>query len=253
MKKRDSITYIAILAAGILLLILSCSPWVATFAYGSLFMGSVIILFQVAVPIEVLKFYHLNPRDFNIYAHNIDGILDNLFPPYGSKKVRPDYQAIGQELVFFLKTCTFILLPYIFVYGCTLHVISLWQGGIGIHFIPNLPPKLWYEIMVQIFVVALPEEIFYRGFLQSALLKKWPNRTHIYGIPFGCAIILTNIFFALGHFVSNWSFYRLMTFFPGLIFSYLVYKNKSVFSAILFHALCNILALILKTSLLITH
>jgi membrane protease YdiL (CAAX protease family) len=84
--------------------------------------------------------------------------------------------------------------------------------------------------------------------LQSAFLHKWPNRSYFFGLPIGRAIIFSNMIFALAHVVSSHSPVRLLTFFPGLIFAYLVYKNKSLLSAILFHAACNLLGQILYAS-----
>src|SRR5262249_25131897 len=157
----------------------------------------------------------------------IDTIIDIIFPPYGITKLTPDIPGILAELKHFLITSIVVFVPYIFGYWAFFHLLAINEdSSLIIAF--NVPPQLWYEIIVQIFVVATPEELFYRGFLQSALLKKWPNRTYIYFLPVGFAIIITNIFFALGHLVTTWSAPRILTFFPGLIFSYLVYKNKSL-------------------------
>jgi membrane protease YdiL (CAAX protease family) len=247
---HNHIASIALITASVLLLILFCAPWANAFPSGALIMGVVVTLFEVGAPIEILKYLHIRARDFNIYAHNIDTLIDLLFPPYGTKKITPNFHGIAQELTTLLKTIIAVFIPYTLGYWAFFHLLAIRNGSeLFISF--NLPPRLWYEIIVQIFVVALPEELFYRGFLQGALLKKWPNRHHFWGLPVGAAVIITNLFFALGHMFTSWSPLRLLTFFPGLLFSYLVYKNKSLLSAILFHAACNILGQILYASFFI--
>jgi membrane protease YdiL (CAAX protease family) len=90
-----------------------------------------------------------------------------------------------------------------------------------------------YSFLINFFLIALPEEYYYRGFLQRRLLN-------IYHAP--TAITLTAIFFALGHFVGNYNVVRLATFFPSLLFSFLAYKTDSIFPAVLYHTLCNVIA-----------
>lgn len=244
---HHKLAIIALLATAVLMLLLCCSFWVNALPQGSLIMGVIIVLYEITLPIEILKYFHLRARDYNIYAHNIDTIIDNLFPPYGVKKLQPDIVGMYQELLSLCTISLIILIPYIAGYWAYAHVQAI-RSSSELVISLNLPPRLWYEIIMQIFVVALPEELFYRGFLQSALLKIWPNRTRFLGLPLGRAILLTNIFFALGHLLTTWSPARLLTFFPGLIFSYLVFKNKSILAVIIFHALCNIVGQILYAS-----
>lgn len=214
----------------------------------SLIFGIIIILYETALPIEILRYLGMSARSLNIYAHNIDTIIDLALPPYGNQKNRPHFSAIGHELLVLAKTMALIFLPYIACYWLYYSWLAN-SKGVDLVFSFNMPPALLYEIMLQVFVVAVPEEIFYRGFLQGALLQRWPNRKFIAGMPVGFAVLVTNSIFAFGHVAVSLSPIRLLTFFPGLIFSYLVYKNKSLLSAILFHAACNILGQILYASL----
>lgn len=248
--KFDHITLIACLCAAGLLGVLAISPLFSSIPYGQLGIGIIVVLVEVALPLEILKWLHLKPRDFNIYAHNIDALLDLPFPPYGSLRVKPDFLGLAQELIVLCKVVLITIVPYCLAYGAFLQLKALHEGNVLVVSL-NLPPKLWYEIVVQVFVVALPEELFYRGFLQGALRKKWPHQRYFLGIPLGLSVIVTNIFFALGHVVTTWSPWRLLTFFPGLIFSALTVKNKSIFSSILYHAICNIVGLILYQSFFI--
>jgi len=110
----------------------------------------------------------------------------------------------------------------------------------------SFPPNFLILILTQIFLIALPEEFFYRGFLQSRFLAIFENTKHkIYFV-----FISTNLIFALAHFVLAFNPARLLTFFPGLIFSYLAYKSQNLLGSIVFHAMCNILGQILVLSIL---
>jgi membrane protease YdiL (CAAX protease family) len=244
-KSPHNLALIACLAAASLLALLMASPMVNALPHGALFLSVMVIVFEVVVPLEIIKWYGLKPRDFNIYVHHIDAVLDIPFPPYGALLKKPDYNGLFLELAVFLKISLLVFLPYCLAYAAFFHLRAV-QLEQELFFSFSLPDKLWYEALVQIFVVALPEELFYRGFLQGSLLKVWPQHKPLW-LP-GRAILLTNLFFALGHVVGTLSPERLLTFFPGLIFSYLTLRNKSIFSTILFHALCNIIGAILYQS-----
>ena len=88
--------------------------------------------------------------------------------------------------------------------------------------------------------VALPEETFYRGYLQPQLEKRWPPKTRVFGVFIGKAVIISSILFALGHFLGEWNPLRLGPFFPSLIFAWQRNKTGSIWGSITFHAACNI-------------
>lgn len=145
---------------------------------------------------------------------------------------------IKHDSYFLLLFIIFILIPYAGFYI----LFMFFKSKIyGLNFIFNfsLPDNFFYQILIQTIVIALPEEFFYRGFLQHSLKKK---------LSLSKSIILTNIFFALGH-LAGFYWYRLLTFFPGLLFSYLTHKTKSIYAAIVFHALCNLAEQILILSI----
>jgi membrane protease YdiL (CAAX protease family) len=245
--KNNKVFNLALLSTSILMTMLFASHLLRNVDYAPMILGIAIILFEVLVPVEILKYYKINPREFNLYAHNIDTIIDYFLPPFVAKKIHPDYAAIGKELWCFIKISLFILLPYAMFYWAFFQLKAIGRDA-SLNFSLSLPPSIHYEIITQIFVVALPEELFYRGFLQSSFLKIWPNRIMLYGFPLGRAVLLTNLIFAIGHVVSSMQIIGLLTFFPGLIFSYLTFKNNSLLSAILFHATCNIVSQILYAS-----
>jgi len=95
------------------------------------------------------------------------------------------------------------------------------------------------------FGVALPEETFYRGYLQPRLEALWPPKTLIFGALLGKAALISAALFALGHFLGEWNPLRLGPFFPALVFAWQRNKTGNIWGAIAYHGLCNILGEVL--------
>lgn len=112
----------------------------------------------------------------------------------------------------------------------------------------RLPEGLALTAAVQLLVVALPEELFYRGFVQTALARAAPGRgVGVLGARLGSGFLLTQLLFAAGHLVvlQPW---RLGTFFPGLLFGWLRERTGSVAAPVVLHALSNLFLLVLEAS-----
>lgn len=229
------------------MIVLLISYFTRNVAIASLALSIGMIFFQITVPFEVLKRLGIRPRDCNIYAHNVDTTLDLLLPPFGQIRNKPDFRGMGLELAHFAVITVIVFAIYIAGYWA-FYAFKATHENATLIVSWNVPPRIVYEIFTQIFVIALPEELFYRGFLQSALLKKMPSHKRLSGWPLGAAIICTNLIFAFGHVASTLNPMRMLTFFPGILFSYFVLRHKSLLSAILFHAACNILGQILFAS-----
>lgn len=123
------------------------------------------------------------------------------------------------------------------------------------HFAPSLPQNIaswlesiqWFLVMAttHLFGVALPEETFYRGYLQPRLEVLWPPKHRVFGVFLGRAVVITSLLFALGHFLGEWNPLRLGPFFPALIFAWQRNKTGSIWGAICYHGACNILGEVL--------
>jgi membrane protease YdiL (CAAX protease family) len=236
--KRFRLFNLALMASGCLLALLFLASFTRSTPVLGQLLTLLVILFEIFVPLEVIRRLGFAPRDFNIYAYNLESVTDRLLPPFKTQTTI-DTKGLKKELFFFFMISVAVLVPYIIGYW----LFFLWRAAIlsqDLVFSFNLPPDLLLGLIMQILVVALPEELFFRGFLQSSFLKG--------GLSMPKTFILVNIIFALSHLANQFSPLRLLTFFPGLIFSYLVYKNRSLLSAILFHATCNIVGQILYAS-----
>lgn len=98
------------------------------------------------------------------------------------------------------------------------------------------------DLSGQLLVIALPEEAFYRGYLQSALDEAWPRRVRVLGAELGPGILVTSALFAAGHLCTEFNAGRLAVFFPALVFGWLRSRTSGVGAGIVFHALCNLFA-----------
>ncbi len=97
-------------------------------------------------------------------------------------------------------------------------------------------------LLVQLLLVALPEEVFYRGYLQSRLDGLVGRDVKVLGVLVNpWSVVLTSALFAVGHFLTIPSPTRLAVFFPSLLFGWMRRATGGVTAPILFHAACNIL------------
>lgn len=109
-------------------------------------------------------------------------------------------------------------------------------------FVPAAAPSLLNEVLGQLLGVAFPEEVFYRGYLQSALDRAWPPERRFLGARLGSGLFVSSALFAVGHFLTEPVPGRLAVFFPSLVFGFLRARCGGVGAAIVFHALCNLFA-----------
>ena len=111
----------------------------------------------------------------------------------------------------------------------------------------RLPSGFALWVVDQLFVVALPEEFFFRGYLQARLGLVWPGGARVLGATLGPAFLLTAVLFAVGH-LAVFHVWRLAVFFPALLFGYLRARTGTVVGSTLVHAIFNLYSLFLDTS-----
>ncbi len=112
---------------------------------------------------------------------------------------------------------------------------------------PRLPEGFHLWILDQFLVVALPEELFYRGYMQGRLRQLWPQGRRFMGATLGAAFWSTQALFALGHLADPRPF-RLAVFFPSIIFGLLRERSGTIVPSTIFHALSNLALLVLEAS-----
>jgi membrane protease YdiL (CAAX protease family) len=124
-----------------------------------------------------------------------------------------------RDVLFGVITSTIVLLPFWFL---------IWTAG-------NRPQLVPVQVLAfQLIGISLPEEAYFRGFLQEIL------GNNIRGV------IVTSILFAIMHLpqlVFYGDGYALLTFFPSLVMGYIYMQTSNILPSIIFHFSANILFL----------
>ena len=104
-----------------------------------------------------------------------------------------------------------------------------------------LPGQWWFSwLLYQFLYVGAAEEVFFRGYIQSNVLRltdtikspqSWAQQWTV--------IVLSAAFFAAAHIVLQGHIIAALTFLPGLVLGWLFARTKSLLAPILFHGLAN--------------
>ena len=121
-----------------------------------------------------------------------------------------------------------------------------WLGLQG--FSLKLPAGFALLALSQVLVVALPEEVFFRGYLMSRLEERWPSRHRFLGASVGWPLLVSSLLFGLGHFLVDFQPARLAVMVPALVFGWMRQRTGSLAPAAVFHALCNLFSDVLHES-----
>jgi membrane protease YdiL (CAAX protease family) len=134
-------------------------------------------------------------------------------------------------------------------------VFPLYAGGYYIWtertagFELDLPPDLLNAALAQLMVVALPEEAFFRGYVQTALTDAEASRVRLLGVEFAPrACLLQAVLFAAIHFLVEPHPARLAVFFPALLFGWVRAWRGGIGAALALHASSNLYSEILARS-----
>ncbi len=98
---------------------------------------------------------------------------------------------------------------------------------------------------VQFLVVALPEELFFRGYLLRLCERAIPPKRRLWGGGIGWALLLSSLAFALVHLPRELDPRALATFFPGLVFGWMRSATGSILAPVLAHGASNVFIRIL--------
>jgi uncharacterized protein len=124
----------------------------------------------------------------------------------------------------------------------------VWWWRVKTPFHPARLPALGDDLLGQLCVIALPEEAFYRGYLQSALDDIYKPKLRVFGAEIGPGLLIASAIFAIGHLLTEWDPNRLAVFFPALLFGWLRARTKGIGASVVLHALCNLFASYLGAS-----
>jgi membrane protease YdiL (CAAX protease family) len=150
---------------------------------------------------------------------------------------------VGGFFLFYGRVCTVPPTNATRFFGA---LCNRWLGFSDGHL--RLPPKFALLAFSQLVVVAIPEELFFRGYLMERLERVWPPARSLFGAPVGLALLVSSALFALGHLLVIPNPQRLAVFFPALAFGWMRARTGSIAAGATFHALCNVVSDVLHTS-----
>ena len=177
-------------------------------------------------------------------------------PFHGLRDART-WRAARRGILVALLVCAVVLPPFagiFWAYGEILpHLPSALSRALAPYagmprFAPRLPDHFAVLVIVQLLVVAAPEELFYRGWMQTAWARLAPERgVTVLGARLGAGFLWTQVLFAAGHLVvlQPW---RLGTFLPGLLFGWLRARTGDVVAPVVVHAISNVVIATLEAS-----
>jgi uncharacterized protein len=106
-----------------------------------------------------------------------------------------------------------------------------------VHYEPHLPSNFWLWAFRNLFFVCIPEEAFFRGFLQNEIRNAMPQKMGAV-----TSIVLSSLCFVVIHLqISLSGTFLCMIFVAGIIFGLVYYLTDSIESAILIHFFTNLL------------
>ncbi len=131
------------------------------------------------------------------------------------------------------------------LYSAGFYLYMRYYLNMRILFSIGAPMQILKFALDDLLMVAIPEEVFYRGYLQSELRKYDKTYLRVFGVNIGPSFIIVNILFAAGHLIAITNVSRMAVFFPGLVFSWLREKDDNIAGSVVFHWLSNVLSFLL--------
>ena len=96
------------------------------------------------------------------------------------------------------------------------------------------PFDIVLKLMISGFAAAVAEEIFFRGWMQPTLRRRYSAAV---------SIVAVNLVFAPLHLIAAPYLISLLTFFPGLLMGWLRERYGNILPSIIFHFLGNVWAI----------
>jgi membrane protease YdiL (CAAX protease family) len=169
----------------------------------------------LSILILSLLLYSIKPTN-NIFYSSLP-ILMVMFPIIAGYRVKLNFSI--NDLFLGVIVSVVVLLPYYIAFSPTPSPPPLEGGGWG------------WGVIFQLLLVALPEEFFFRGFLQDSIGRNFR------------AVLIVSLLFSIAHlpkavFLGEWV--SLFSFFPSLIMGWLYMKTNNILPGTIFHLLANL-------------
>jgi hypothetical protein len=158
----------------------------------------------------VLSFLLHAVKPVNTLYYSLLPVLMLVFPIMVGHRVKLRFSI--KDFLLGLIVSLIIVAPYYIIFGGTMTTITV------------------YAVLFQLLGVSLPEEFFFRGFLQDSIGRNFR------------AVLLVSLLFTVAHvpkalLLGDWM--SLLTFFPSLVMGWLYMKTNNILPGTLFHFLAN--------------
>ena len=176
----------------------------------------------------------------------------------GDDGIGYSFTGLGKDLPLVLGILVVTLIPFWFAHELWWTALGVADGTGSQLAIPDGDAAVWLNarvgadpfllsllsltelLAIHLLGVALPEELFYRGFLQPKLCRSFEDKPLALGLVWNHGIAIAAGLFALAHFLGEYNPARLGPFFPALIMGMLRRRSGSVASAVVLHAAFNV-------------
>ncbi len=197
-------------------------------------MGAAII--TIALYTHFVKGFN-NILIFKGFRASLDAIPINIYANYDKGAVAALILGLYLPVIKTRKqlySCLLATIPWMIF--TAFMIISLTQFLQIIKWDPKLPLITLMWLTIQLFFVVIPEEVFYRGFIQNEIAKRLNN-------PFGptLAILITSLVFAMIHiiFLPNFA-YITTVFITSILYGTIYQLTGKIESSIITHYFTNI-------------
>ncbi len=203
--------------------------------------SAVMVLF-VLVP---LRFAHRHPQGAEGYGIALGPLFgERISASDDTKHARLSRwcSSAARETSIAMLVMACIFPPYVLAYR--------WWFDVGGGLRWDVPQALGSFVLTQVLAVALPEEMFFRGYVQTTLQRHLPHAGTGKAGRLALVWVLQALLFAVMHLAQGPWLARLSVFLPGLLFGALRTWRGGVGAAALVHAGCNVLEAALHQTVL---
>jgi membrane protease YdiL (CAAX protease family) len=166
-----------------------------------------------------------------------------LIPPIARKDRFPEIGLCKKKAkeVFLVLACTCVVVFGAAFFGLWLLTRCGFEPSLRV--VPQGNRQILSWLLYQFLYVALAEEVFFRGYLQSnilrltATIRQEADRASLRN---WISIILSAVCFAAAHVIVQGQAISVLTFLPGIVLGWLFIRTKSLLAPIIFHGLANI-------------
>ena len=158
-----------------------------------------------------------------------------------------DIRTMGIHVSTWKKSLFSLLAANILVFPVFTSAFYVFASIKGLpHIALDLPSGFAGTVAFHLLYVAIPEEFFFRGYLQGRVHDAL--REHSGNVKAYIPLFLSALLFSFSHFVLSPGVFALLTFFPALVFGYLRKYTGSLIAPVIFHWECNMLWITLFVS-----